>query len=408
MRFHFYIAGRYLFSKKSRNVINLITGISVAVIAFVTAAMIVVLSAFNGIDSLVDELYSSFDGDVMIEAPRGRYISMDSLSVDQWKDDSRVKNIHEVLEQSVLIQYKESQRVATMKAVPLGYLEQNGLDASIHEGSALLEDNEAFLAVIGYGIQLDLDAPLFSKSLTPLLIHAAQKGKRISKHKDKAFKTEPIMIGGVFSINMEYDSEYLLVPLPFARDLLDVGPVCSYIEIQAADGISLEELQEFITEATGGKYKVNTREEKNALIYKANESERLVTILILSFIILIATFNILASITMLMMDKEQDLKVIHSMGATMMQIRNIFFTEAMLISMAGTVIGLILGLGICYLQTSFGLVRLQGGIVDYYPVIVDMADVILVFSIVFTIGLLFSWYPVKRLAVGLIHRGRQS
>jgi lipoprotein-releasing system permease protein len=170
----------------------------------------------------------------------------------------------------------------------------------------------------------------------------------------------------------------------------------------------LEELQEFITEATGGKYKVNTREEKNALIYKANESERLVTILILSFIILIATFNILASITMLMMDKEQDLKVIHSMGATMMQIRNIFFTEAMLISMAGTVIGLILGLGICYLQTSFGLVRLQGGIVDYYPVIVDMADVILVFSIVFTIGLLFSWYPVKRLAVGLIHRGRQS
>ena len=212
------------------------------------------------------------------------------------------------------------------------------------------------------------------------------------------------MIGGVFSINMEYDSEYLLVPIAFARDLLGVDNASSYVEIQAADGISLEELQEFIREATGGAYKVSTREEKNALIYKANESERLVTILILSFIILIATFNILASITMLMMDKEKDLKVIHSMGATMLQIRNIFFTEAMLISMAGTVIGLFIGLMVCYLQSHYGLVRLQGGIVEYYPVIIDFKDVVLVFSIVLSIGLLFSWYPVKRLAEGLISK----
>jgi len=406
MRFPFYIAGRYLFSKKSRNVINLITGISVAVIAFVTAAMIVVLSAFNGIDSLVDELYSSFDGDVMIEAQRGRYLDLDSLEMDVWKDDARIAAIHEVLEQSVLVQFKERQRVATMKGVQPGYLEANGLDASIHEGSPLLEDNDAFMAVLGYGIQLDLDAPLYSQSLSPLLVHAAQKGKRISKHKDKAFKTEPIMIGGVFSINMEYDSEYMLVPIAFARDLLDVGPVCSYVEIQASDGLSLEELQDFITTSTSGRYKVTTREEKNAMIYSANESERMVTIVILSFIILIATFNILASITMLMLDKEKDLKVLHSMGATLMQIRNIFFTEAMLISMAGTILGLMLGLGVCYLQTEYGLVPLQGGIVEYYPVIINFMDVLMVFSIVLLIGLLFSWYPVKRLSAGLLARSR--
>ena len=147
---------------------------------------------------------------------------------------------------------------------------------------------------------------------------------------------------------------------------------------------------------------MSTREEKNALVYKANESERLVTILILSFIILIATFNILASITMLMLDKQKDLRILNSMGATVQQIRNIFFIEAMLISVAGTVIGLALGLGVCFLQREYGLVPLQGGIVDYYPVIIMLRDVLMVFAIVVSIGFIFSWFPVKRLTKGLL------
>lgn len=402
MRFPFYIAERYLFSKKSRNVINLITGISVAVIAFVTAAMIVVLSAFNGIDMLVDELYSSFDGDVIIEAPRGRYLDTDSLNMEAWSEDSRIAVIHEVVEQSVLVQYKDRQRVAVMKGVPADYMTSTGLENKIYEGGAILEDEDTFRGIIGYGILLDLDAALYSESLTPLFVHAAEKGRRISRDKEKAFNTEPIMIGGVFSINLEYDSQYLLVPIAFARDVMKVGQVSSYLEVQAKEGVPLEELKDAIASKMSQDLKVSTREEKNALVYKANESERLVTILILSFIILIATFNILASITMLMLDKQKDLKIIHSMGATVQQIRNIFFIEAMLISVAGTVIGLVLGLGVCYLQSEYGLVPLQGGIVEYYPVIIMLRDVLMVFAIVVSIGFLFSWFPVKRLTKGLL------
>ncbi|MDA0714349.1 MAG: FtsX-like permease family protein [Bacteroidetes bacterium] len=402
MRFPFYIAERYLFSKKSRNVINLITGISVAVIAFVTAAMIVVLSAFNGIDMLVDELYSSFDGDVIIEAPRGRYLDTDRLNMEAWSEDSRIAAIHEVVEQSVLVQYKDRQRVAVMKGVPADYMTSTGLENKIYEGGAILEDEDTFRGIIGYGILLDLDAALYSESLTPLFVHAAEKGRRISRDKEKAFNTEPIMIGGVFSINLEYDSQYLLVPIAFARDVMKVGQVSSYLEVQAKEGVPLEELKDVIASKMSQDLKVSTREEKNALVYKANESERLVTILILSFIILIATFNILASITMLMLDKQKDLKIIHSMGATVQQVRNIFFIEAMLISVAGTVIGLVLGLGVCFLQSEYGLVPLQGGIVDYYPVIIMLRDVLMVFAIVVSIGFLFSWFPVKRLTKGLL------
>ena len=247
MRFPFYIAERYLFSKKSRNVINLITGISVAVIAFVTAAMIVVLSAFNGIDMLVDELYSSFDGDVIIEAPRGRYLDTDSLNMEAWSMDERISAIHEVVEQSVLVQYKDRQRVAVMKGVPADYMTATGLENKIYEGGAILEDDDTFRGIIGYGILLDLDAALYSESLSPLFVHAAEKGRRISRDKEKAFNTEPIMIGGVFSINLEYDSQYLLVPIAFARDVMKVGQVSSYLEVQAKEGVSLEELKDFIS-----------------------------------------------------------------------------------------------------------------------------------------------------------------
>ncbi len=402
MRFPFYIAWRYLFSKKSRNVINLITGISVVVIAFVTAAMVVVLSAFNGIDGLVDELYSSFDGDVIIEPERGKVIPLDSLDLSSIMELDGYKDHFEVIEQNVLLSLGDRQRVATMKGVPPEYLKSTGLTSSIYEGSDILVDEDADLAIVGYKIMLELDAGLFSETFRPLVVNAPRRGKKISRSKQKAFRSEPIRIGGVFSINMEYDSEYLLVPIIFARDIMDYRQECNYIEVDCREEVEIEVFKNLVQARLPDGLVATTRFDKNAVIYKANESERLVTILILSFIILIAVFNILASLTMLMIDKSHDLTMLHSMGAPVKTLRRIFFLEGILISGLGAIIGVAIGVLVCYLQENVGLVRLQGGIVDFYPVIIHLKDILLVLAIVMIIAIGFSWIPVNRMTRGML------
>ena len=402
MKFPFYIAWRYLFSKKSRNVINLITGISVGVIAFVTAAMIVVLSAFNGIDELVDDLYSSFDGDVIIVPERGRILSTDSIALDAIMALPEYDYHFEVIEQNVLLTYGDQQRVASMKGVPDDYMPRTELDSTIYIGSDVLKDDTRNYAVLGYKVMQDLGAGPYYETLRPLTIHAARKGKRISRSKEKAFRSEPIPIGGGFSINMEYDTKYLLVPISFAQNLMDYQNQCNSIEVNCKPGQDIEEFREAVAALLPAGYAATTRFEKNAVIYKANESERLVTIMILSFIILIAVFNILASLTMLMLDKSHDLTMLHSMGAPVSTLRRIFFIEGLLISGAGMAIGLALGAIICYLQQTVGLVRLEGGIVDYYPVVLRIKDFALVAAIVMVIAVAFSWIPVNRMTRGML------
>ncbi|NNC82162.1 MAG: ABC transporter permease [Flavobacteriales bacterium] len=382
--------------------INLITGISVVVIAFVTAAMVVVLSAFNGIDALVDDLYSSFDGDIIIGPERGKSIPMDSLDLDAIQALDGYLVHHEVIEENVLLTFGDRQRVAKMKGVPDGYLKATGLDESIFQGSDLLSDEESFRAILGYKVMLELDAGLFSETLQPLIVNAPRMGKKISRSREKAFQSEGIMVGGIFSINMEYDSEYFLVPIDFARDIMDYFGRSTFIEVEVEEDINLEEFQRELTAMLAPGIIATTRYEKNAVIYKANESERLVTILILSFIILIAVFNILASLTMLMLDKQHDLSMLHSMGAPVKTLRRIFFLEGMLISGLGAIIGLGVGILLCYLQDTVGLVRLQGGIVDFYPVIIKLRDVVMVFCIVMAIALAFSWIPVNRMTRSMI------
>lgn len=372
------------------------------VIAFVTAAMIVVLSAFNGIDALVDDLYSSFDGDVIITPARGKILSTDSISLDAIMALPAYGHHFEIIEQNVLLTFGDQQRVASMKGVPEEYMARTQLDSTIYIGSDVLQDEKRNYAILGYKVMQDLDAGPYYETLRPLTIHAARKGKRISRSKKKAFRSEPIPIGGGFSINMEYDSKYLLVPISFAQKLMDYTNECNSIEVNSSPEQDIEEFKLAIEAVLPTGYVASTRFEKNAIIYKANESERLVTIMILSFIILIAVFNILASLTMLMIDKSHDLTMLHSMGAPVKTLRRIFFIEGLLISGAGMVIGLAIGAIICYLQQTVGLVRLEGGIVDFYPVMLRPIDFGLVAAIVMIIAVAFSWIPVNRMTRGML------
>jgi len=280
-----------------------ITAISVVVIAFVTMAMVTILSVFNGIDVLVDDLYSSFDADIMVSPVRGRVMANDSISLKSIQQMATVKEVHEVVEERVLLTYGEKQRIATLKGVASDYVQRN-MKGTIIEGSDMLADDSNEWAVLGYGIKLDLEAHLFSDALRPLYVYAPVKGKKISRDKERAFRSEPVMVGGVFSINVEYDSKYLLSSLAFARELMDYRSEYNYLEIDLKEDLEPAETKAAVIELMGPQYKVVTRAEKNSLIYKANESERLVTILILSFILVIAIFNILASLTMLILDRD--------------------------------------------------------------------------------------------------------
>ena len=398
MKTSLYIATRYLFGRSFLNIINLITGISVLVIAFVTAAMIIVLSAFNGIESLVDQVYSSFDSDVAIVPIKGKTIDLDSLDVSNLEFHPSISNLEYSIQENVLLSYYDKQRIATLKGITNSFIVSSGLDKNIIFGSPRLSEDSTEFAIIGYGIRTELEADLYSESFEPLTIFAPERGKKLRKYRESTFNQAEIMIGGIYSVNAEFDSKYILVPFNFAAEIFGYDNEVSAIEVNLMKDISSEG---FIKENSGmlhSNIKFLTREQKNKLVYQASNSERIATILILSFIIIIGAFNMLASLTIVIIDKAQDITILNSMGADEKMILNIFFFQGMLIAIIGLFLGLILGLALCFIQQQFGIIPLDGGIVPYYPVVLDAKDFILTSTIVLVMAFLFTWFPVKYLS----------
>ncbi|NND76755.1 MAG: ABC transporter permease [Flavobacteriales bacterium] len=398
MNTSFYIARRYLFGRSFSNIINLITGISVLVIAFVTAAMIIVLSAFNGIEELVDDVYSSFDSDIAIVPLKGKTFSTDSIKFSDIESHEFVNSFEEVIQGNVLIAFYDKQRIATLKGVNNGFIKNSGLEDRIVIGSPWVEEDEAQYAILGYGVRTEIGASLYSESFEPLTIFAPEKGKNVRKHREGSFNQAEIMVGGVYSVNAEFDSKYLLVPLSFARDMFGYVDEISVLEIDLKEGVSSAEFKNKFSSLLSDSQKFVTREEKNKLVYQASNSERLATILILSFIVVIGAFNMLASLTIIIIDKRKDIEIMNSMGANEKTILNVFFWQGMLIAISGLIIGLVLGLLLCIVQQKFGIIPLDGGIVSHYPVALNAKDVMLTAMIVLGMGFLFTWFPVRYLS----------
>ncbi len=397
MNFPFYIAKRYLFAKKSRNIINVITTISVIVIAFVTTAMVVILSAFNGIDELVHELYSSLDADITIAPARGKTIPADSLDLSDILALEEVAWIEPVIEDNVILAYRDKQRIASLKGVTNSYLEKMNFKDHIIDGITEPERGDVQYGLLGYGIKQELGAGLYADSFTPLTIYAPRKGKKIYKSRERATTKKTLMAGGVFSINVDFDTKYVITSLTFAQDLFGIEKSVSHYELMLNKEVEISRATEKIEKLIAkGQFpvKIITQFDKNAIIYKANKSERLVTIFILAFIVAIATFNIFASLTILIIDKSKDRMILKSLGATEATVRKVFFLEGIMLSALGAFIGLILGFIFSWIQQNIGIIPLEGGIVDYYPVIIRASDFFLVAAIVLGIGLLFSWLPV--------------
>ncbi len=395
----FYISRRYLFSKKSRNIINIISGISMVVVAAVTAAMIIVLSALNGIEELVEDLFSKFETELTLLPTEGKVFEIGAVTLSLINNLEGVRMTSRVIEDDVWVRNnsKDVNAVCTIKGVEPYYGEMTGLDSMVHYGDFTLEKDGYNFAVPGYGIFSDLKIPHRSDPEI-LVINAPIRGKKLSKHKEKAFKSMPIMVNSTYSVNAELDVKYIFAPINFCRELFNYPTQISALEIALdpnVNPLAVKEKIELLLD--NDKVQVVTREDKNALIFKTNESEKWATFLILLFILIIAAFNIVASLSMLIIEKKKDIFILRSMGAREDTIQRIFIQEGVLIYFIGAIVGLFVGILIVWSQQQFGLIKITGATVTYYPVKLILKDLIIVLISVMAVGLLFSNVLVRRL-----------
>lgn len=396
MNLPFYISKRYLVSKKSQNAINIISGISVLGVAIGTMALIVILSVFNGFDELIKSLYSTFDPEIKITLSEGKTFSPASSAFSEIRNNSNVGYFAEVLEENVLLRYGDRQYIATMKGVDNEFVNITGIDTMIVEGEFVLKDKYRPYAVIGQGVAYYLGVGL--TFLNPINIYSIKRTGNISMNPEQAINRKFIFPSGIFSIEQEHNIRYIIVPIEFARELLGYQDEVSAIELNLQLGSDAQRVQNEIIQILGKEYLVQNRNEQNALFYRIMKSEKWAIFFILTFILIIASFNIIGSLTMLILDKKQDIITLRNLGASDTLIRRIFLMEGWMVSILGALCGLIIGSLIAWLQTRFGLIKLGGSgsfIIDAYPVVYKFSDVWKVFFTVLLIGFLAAWYPVK-------------
>ena len=393
MNFPFYIAKRYFIAKKSHNVINIISWISVTGIAVGTLALVIVLSAFNGLEDLVEKLYASFDPDIKIEATKGKTFDVADFPKDKILQLDEVVFYNNAVEDVVLVKYMEKQTIATLKGVEPQFYEMTGLDTLLIEGKVIQDDSNKM--VLGYGIADKLSLYLHNMIVEQVSIIVPKKGLKKAFVPTDEFTRKFAIPTGIFSVNPDFDTKYVVTPLRFAQKVLSYEGKVTSVELGLNKKADAEKVKEKIQSILGNDFSVKTRHELNELIFKTNKTEKWITFLILTFILVIASFNIIGSLTMLIIDKKKDIWILRTMGASRKVIRRLFFIEGMIINLTGAISGMVLGTIICVLQIQFGLLRLEGSVVEFYPMKLEAMDFVYITIIVLIIGLLASWYPVR-------------
>ena len=330
------------------------------VVALVTMAMVVILSAFNGIDTLIDERYSFFDADISILPLTDKVIEADSVNCRDFEHIAGIISCSPVIEERVFAQYDGKQRIVKLKGVDSNFLIEAGMDSMVIDGRARLEIENTPAALIGVGVKYDLNLRMFEQTFNPLQLSAVIRGMNLRQNMERALNRKAIPVAGIFSINIDFDSDYVIVPLSFASDLLQYKNEYSALELRLSGNANTDKIQNELQNMLGENYRVETRQQKNGLIYKTNRTEKWATFLIMGFIMLIATFNIIAALTLLINEKRNDIRILSGMGASSGLIKRIFFLEGALINLVGAAFGIGLGFLFVYLQRNFGLIRLEG------------------------------------------------
>ncbi len=363
-------------------------------------ALIVVLSVFNGFEDLVKSLYSTFDPDLLIELKEGKAFDTSEINAEKIKQLPGVVSYTEVVEDNALLKFRSEQYIVTIKGVSDDFLYDNPLDTMLYDGEFILKMGNADMAIMGYLVAYHLGVRI-NDFEHPVYIYVPKRTGKTLGRLDNAFDIKPVYLSAVFAVQQEFDSKYVIISLDLARELLQYKNEVTDIEIRLNPSADMEQIQEKVKEISGNRFIVKNRFQQQELLYRIMKSEKWAIFLILSFILLIATFNLIGSLSMLILDKKKDIAILYSMGANEKTIKRIFRVEGMMISVFGALTGLILGALLCWVQMEFGLIRLgseaNAFIVPYYPVKMEIMDFVSVFGIVLAIGFFTSWYPVRQI-----------
>lgn len=407
MNLPFYIARRYLFSKKKHNAINIISGISVCGVALATLALVCTLSVFNGFQDMVAGFFTAFDPELKITVREGKVFDPSSAGFKEVRALPEIDVWTETLEENAMIQYKDRQAMAVIKGVDDNFEQLTSIDSLLYgTGDFILHDEIVDYGILGVELVSELGTGI--QFVDPLQVYAPKRNARVNmSNPSAAFNRDYLFSpGAVFVVNQQkYDANYILTSLSFARRLFDYDTEVSAIELKLKKDADIASVQKEISRILGDKFIVQNRYEQQADVFRIMEIEKFISYLFLTFILGIACFNVIGSLSMLILDKREDVETLRNLGADDRLIARIFLFEGRLISVFGACAGIIVGLLLCFLQQYFGIIALGGDgsfVVDAYPVSVHLMDVLLIFVTVITVGFLSVWYPVRYLSRRLL------
>ncbi|MDR3057213.1 MAG: FtsX-like permease family protein [Prevotella sp.] len=401
MNLPLHIARRYLFAKKSHNAINIISMISVCGITVATMALVCALSVFNGFTDVVAKTFSAFDPELQIVPAQGKVFDSTNEKIKQIKKLPEIAFTAEELEENALIKFADRQEPIILKGVSPEFEHLASIDKLIIDGHFSLREGDIDNGVIGAGLAMFLGVR--AGFLDPVELYVPKRNERINlANPATAFTQSEAYISGVFALNQQkYDDQMLIVSIDLARELLRYENEISSLDIKVKDGASVDKVHSEIKSILGNDFIVKNRFEQQEDLYRMVNIEKWVTFLILSIILLIAVFNIVGSLTMLIIEKDEDIRILKSLGGNNKFITKIFLFEGWLITLVGAFAGLVLGLVICLLQQHFGLLKLGSTpgafVIDAYPVSVQFLDIVLIFVTVNLIGFLAVLYPINNL-----------
>ena len=393
----FFIARRYLFARKSHNVINIISAISAAGMAVGTAALIIILSVYNGFDSMVKSMLSNVEPDLMVTPAQGKVFVPEGDAYDWLYDRQSVASICTVLQENVFISYSGQQGVAIAKGVDSIYEEESPLRDHMRSGDFILQRGDVPLACVGAGLAYDMG--INPRFVSPMQIYYPSRTGTISMSNPAAsLQSAKVYPSGVFSINNEIDNKLFLVPIGVMRELLEYTDEVSAVEIRMVEGTprtEVERVKKELSSRLGDGFEVKDRFQQNESLYKMMRYEKISIYLILIFIIIIIAFNIFGSLSMLIIEKKGDIGTFMSMGAPPGMVRRIFVLEGWMISLLGMSCGLVAGIVFALLQQHFGFIKMPGNfIVQAYPVILSWSDILITAAGVAVIGYVIALLPV--------------
>lgn len=406
--FPLYIARRYLFSRKSHHTINIISAISVVGVVLATTALVITLSVFNGFSDLVASFFTAFDPQLKVSLVEGKTVSSKDSALSRLRSNPDIATYTEVLEDQALIVGTNRQYVVTIKGVDDSFAEQADLSSLLYgDGEFILHADVLEYGVMGIRLASSLGLGTHYEGGLP--IYAPRRGERVNMANPmQSFNKDELYSPGiVFAVNQtKYDANYILTSIQFARNLFDQPGQVSGIELGLREGVSIRRAQANIQAQLGPRFKVENRYEQQADVFRIMQVEKFIAYLFLTFILLVASFNIIGSLSMLMIDKKADVETLRALGASNPQIGNIFLIEGWLISGLGAILGIIIGLLLCWGQQTFGWVKMGQSagsfLIEAYPVSIHTADIFVIFATVLAVSIVAVWWPVRRMSRNLL------